>query len=205
MKHLKHYSIFWVILLGAACSSSDKPAGDPEQWTEDQVDAWFEGKEWLGETSMQPDPHINKREFAIQYHGNKKRWDAAFAFLRKGDFSGVTVGDHPLDGKDAFARVAEYNSKNPEDAFYESHKNYADIHFLISGEEYIGQTDLSGATVRTPYDGEKDIEFYDASDNQKFLAKPGTFFIFFPGEGHRPSIKVGDNIPVKKVVIKVRS
>ncbi|MEX2233888.1 MAG: YhcH/YjgK/YiaL family protein [Cyclobacteriaceae bacterium] len=204
MKHL-HYSIFLLIALCTGCSSTEKRGEDPEQWTEDQVDEWFEEKEWLGESRMQPDPHINKRTLAIQYLKNKKRWDAAFDFIRKEDFAGLTVGDHPLDGKDAFARVSEYNSKNPEAAFHEAHRDYTDIHFLISGEEYIGQSSLSVATVRTLYDGTKDIEFYDAADDQKFLAKPGTFFIFFPGEGHRPGMKVGDNAKVKKVVIKVRT
>jgi YhcH/YjgK/YiaL family protein len=36
------------------------------------------------------------------------------------------------------------------------------------------------------------------------LLKPGTFFIFFAGEAHRPGAKVDETVPVKKMVIKVR-
>jgi YhcH/YjgK/YiaL family protein len=199
-------NLLYVLLLvtGAACAPSQKRSEDPHSWTEDQVNEWFEEKQWLGATNMQPDPSINKRELAVQYQRHKHRWDTAFAFIRKQDFAGLTVGDHPLDGREVFVRVSEYNSKNPEDAFYEAHKDYADIHFLVSGEERIGVADLSAATVRTPYDEEKDIEFYEPVAGKEFLAKPGTFFIFFPGEGHRPGMKVENNAPVKKIVIKVK-
>jgi YhcH/YjgK/YiaL family protein len=202
MKHL--YCAFFLVLAGA-CDSSDKRSEDPDTWTEDQVNQWFEEREWLGETKLQPDPSINKRELAIQYYRHKDRWDTAFAFIQKQEFAQLKPGDHPLDGKDAFVRVSEYNSKDPEDAFYEAHKNYADIHLLISGEEYIGRCDLSVATVKTLYDEEKDIEFYEPLEGENVLARPGTFFIFFPGEGHRPGMKVGENAPVKKIVIKVRA
>lgn len=206
MKRFTYLSIiFFVFAVAAGCTSSEKHVEDPENWTEAQVNEWFEGKEWLGETQMQPDPSIDKKEFAVQYHRNKKRWDAAFAFLKKENLSAIEAGNHALDGKHVFVKVTEYDSKNPEDVFYESHKNYADIQFVISGEEYIGRTDLTETTtVKTPYNAEKDIQFYHVSNGRKLLAKPGTFFIFFPRDAHCPGIKVEDyNTPVKKMVIKV--
>jgi YhcH/YjgK/YiaL family protein len=122
--------------------------------------------------------------------------------MRKGDFS-LPVGDHSLEGQDAFVRVSEYNSKDPGEVFFEAHKNYADIQFVLSGEELIAVSDLSDATVKDAYDEDKDIAFYHA-DGRNLEAKPGRFFIFFPGEGHRPAMKAGESVPVKKMVIKVR-
>ena len=194
-----------MLLAIAACSSTERRAEDPEKWSDVQIDDWFVGKEWLGDTQMQPDSSIDKKEFAVQYHRNKKRWDAAFAFLGKENLSAIEAGNHTLDGEDVFVKVSEYHSKNPEDVFYESHKNYADIQFVVSGEEFIGTSDLAGATVRTPYNEEKDTQFYNVSNGQKLLAKPGVFFIFFPGAGHCPGMRVEDNAPVKKMVIKVRN
>ncbi len=204
MKFFSLYPVFILTILIAGCTSSQR-SEDPEQWSEDQVNDWFGGKKWLGETQMQPDSSINKRQLAIHYYKNKNRWDTAFAFMKDADFSGLPPGDHMLDGKDVFVKVSAYNSKNPEDVFYESHENYTDIQFVVSGMEYIGNSDLKGAAVKTLYNEEKDIQFYHVSNGEKLLAKPGTFFIFFPGDGHCPGMKVEDNAPVRKMVIKVRS
>ena len=140
--------------------TSDQRAENPENWSEDQVSEWFDQKEWLGQTELQPDPSIDKKQFAIRYHQHKDRWDKAFAFLKNEDLSAIEVGNHEIDGKDVYVIISQYNSKNSEDAQYESHKKYTDIQIVISGTEYIGLTDLSSTSVKTPYNEERDIAFY---------------------------------------------
>jgi YhcH/YjgK/YiaL family protein len=196
---------FLALTLIVACTASGRRTEDPANWSADQVTEWFDHKAWLGQTPLQPDPSIDKKEFAIQYHRNKSRWDKAFAFLQQQNLAAMPVGEHELDGKDVFVRVTEYQSKNPAEAFHETHKNYTDIHFVVSGMEYIGLAPLSAATEKTPYDAAKDIQFHHVSTSSKLMAKPGTFFIFFPGQAHCPGIKVTENALVKKMVIKVRN
>jgi biofilm protein TabA len=203
MKNLTPHSIVLILMMITSCTSTPR-SDNPADWTQAQVEEWFDSKEWLGDAPLQPDESIDKRKLAVRYHQNKKRWDAAFEFVRQRDFS-LPVGDHALDGQNAFVRVGEYNSKNSEEVFYETHAKHTDIQFLVTGEEYIGRSELTGATVKDPYDEQKDIEFYEpVPDDRKLLAKPGTFFIFFPGEAHRPGVKVDESVPVKKMVIKVR-
>src|SRR5690606_24741659 len=168
-----------LLALMASCTTTPR-SDNPEDWTESQVNDWFNSKEWLGDSQVQPDPSINKRKLAVRYHQNRQRWDAAFAFIRKGDFS-QPVGDHPLDATDAFLRVGEYNTKDPDDVFFEAHEKHSDIQFLVTGEEFIGRSDLEDATVKDPYNEEHDIEFYQPVSHERILhAKPGMFFIFFP-------------------------
>lgn len=192
------------LALATACASNGR-GEDPATWTEAQAAEWFDSHDWESATAMRPDPSINKKEFAVQYHVHQARWDSAFAFMRRGNFSALPPGNIPLVGDDAFVKVSEYTTKNSEDAFYEEHRNYADIHFVVSGEEKIGAGDVSGAKVRTPYDAEKDILFYEGVDGREMIARPGTFYIFFPGEGHRPGVRTGERALVKKIVVKVRS
>lgn len=178
---------------------------NPEKWTDSQISAWFNQKEWLGKTELTVDPSINRKEFAIRYFKNKEHWDVALKFLKQEDLSKISVGTHELDHLDVFVKVTEYYSKNPEKVLFEAHRNYSDIQYVISGAENIQLAKSESATLKVPYDQAKDIEFYQAKVNQNLLAKPGTCFIIFPNELHRPSIMVKDSVWVKKIVIKVKN
>lgn len=193
--------IFFLIM---GCSSN-KQMEDTAQWSDEQATEWFDKKEWLPKHDFQPDASIDRKDFAVRYHRNPERWEKAFEYLTKQDLAATTPGTYEIDGKDVYAIVQEYNSKNPEDAFYESHKVYTDLQYIISGEEQIGLTDLSTTSVKTPYDENKDIAFYNSEEGRTLMAKPGTFFLFFPDDAHRPGLKVNENAPVKKLVIKVRN
>jgi YhcH/YjgK/YiaL family protein len=199
-------SVAIIIFLSAVfgCTTGQRP-GNADEWSESQASEWFDQKEWLGTSSLRPDASIDKQDFAARYHKNKSNWDKAFAFLSTTNLDSLSLGNHEIDGKNVFAIVSEYTSKNPEDAQYESHKIYTDLQSVISGEEYMGLSDLSSTTVKTPYSDEKDIAFYTTSAAKQLLAKPGTFFIFFPDDAHSPGRKVDENRVVRKIVIKVKN
>jgi YhcH/YjgK/YiaL family protein len=71
------------------------------------------------------------------------------------------------------------------------------------GKEKIGILPVEKATVKDPYNAEKDVAHY-TGEGTYYVAEPGTFFLFFPQDAHRPNIKVNDE-KVKKVVIKIRA
>lgn len=199
----KYVSIVFFIILLTGCASKQYPK-NPEDWTDIQLLEWFDKKDWLGETALQPDSSFDKKEFAIQYNRNKEWWDKAFNYLKDKDLSAISVGEYELDNQKVLVMVSEYNSKSPEDALFEAHEDYIDIHYVVSGSEYIELGDQSTAKLKKPHDKEKDIAFYEAKEKKILLAKPGIFFIIFPGELHKPGIKVEESNPVKKIVIKIR-
>jgi YhcH/YjgK/YiaL family protein len=196
--------LFVATLVTLSGCVSKKTAATPGSWTEAESARWFDRGEWLGKTRLKPHPSINKKEFAAVYHKHKDWWDTALKFLDTANIAAMPVGDHELVGKDVFVRVSEYSTKNPENAFYESHQFYSDIHEVITGTELIGTT-TEQLSVKTPYNAERDITFHNGTDQKTYVATPGTIFIFFPGEFHRPSMKVAENIPVKKAVVKIRN
>lgn len=203
---MKRYTPFlmFALYIMTSCTSSQRPE-NPEQWTDDQVAKWFDGKEWLGTAALAPDPSIDQKQFATHYYEHKDRWDKAFDFLQKTDLSSLTVGNHEIDGKDVFAIISEYNTKDPEAVNYESHEKYTDVHSMISGNEYIGSKNASASDIATPYNEERDVTLYQNEGGENLLAAPGKFFIFFPDNVHRPGLKVEESMPVKKLVIKVRN
>ena len=196
----KLISLTMIILTLASCSPKQK---NPEKWTDEDVNTWFEKQEWLNRWHAQPDESIDRRELAIYYHKNPRHWDQAFKFLKSADLKNLPIGTQELEGKHLFIAVSEYDSKDKADTRYESHRKYIDIQYAIKGEELIGITTLDKVKVEEPYNEEKDIAFYafDGGDYRK--ATPEKFLIFFPEDVHRPSIKVNENVPVKKAVVKI--
>ena len=183
------------------CNSSN----DPSTWSEDKLNKWFSDAKFLNGWQVAPDASINKREFAVAYFKNAERWDKAFAFLKNTDLKSLEVKRHEIDGDNIYALVSEYVTKNPEDAKFEAHKKYVDIQYIINGSELMSVTPAANlGEVLTPYDETKDLEFMTVTRSEDFVATPDKFFLFFPSDLHRPSVKVGDNAQVKKVDVKVK-
>jgi biofilm protein TabA len=190
-----------VLTVFSGCKSSNDPAG----WSSSEVDKWFNGHTWLNGWNVIPDASINKKELAVCYFKNKERWNKAFAFLRDSDLTKLAVKRYDIDGDNLYASVSEAMTKNEEDAKFEAHHKYIDIQHVITGAEQMSVTPLSDKKDEVvPYDPIKDVEFMTVNQTASYVATPDKFFIFFPSDIHRPSVKVGENKIVRKVVVKVR-
>ncbi|HEU5292968.1 MAG TPA: YhcH/YjgK/YiaL family protein [Cyclobacteriaceae bacterium] len=174
-----------------------------QEWTKSKASKWFKKKEYLNGLQATPHEAIDKVQFAEQYHLNKAFWDKAFAFLKETDLSALATGRHVIDGDNVFGLVSEAPSKDYDKTAYESHKNYIDLQFVISGEENMGIAPLADITLDKPYNEKNDIMFY-TGEGKIYTVPKNTFLIFFPSNAHRPNITPGGNKVVKKIVIKIR-
>ena len=172
-------------------------------WTEKSASKWCRSKEWKNGLKLQPHSSVNKLVFAEQYHQNKPAWDKAFAFLRDSDLLNLKPGKHSIDGDNVYATITEGPEKEFDQTAWESHRKYIDLQYVIKGKEKIGVAPTATAIVTKPYNETTDAANYSA-DGRYFIAEPGTFFLFFPGDAHRPNIKVDGYEVVKKIVIKIR-
>ena len=110
-----------------------------------------------------------------------------------------------LDGDELFALVQSYDSVPPADKQYESHRTYADIQYVVSGDEEIYYAPTAALRAVTIYDPQKDFILYaDPVVSTPLHLGPGSFAIFFPPDGHKPGCISGATGRVKKVVLKVR-
>lgn len=167
------------------------------------VKKWFRKKEWLGELQLQPSKTINKKEFARQYNLNKNYWDEAFTFLKEHDLQSLAVGKYPVDGDNVYATVTQNKTKDYDSTQWESHRNFVDLQYVISGEEKMGISPPTKLTVTKPYDASKDVANY-SGEGKLYTNVPGSFFLFFPSDAHRPNLTTGGNNADKKIVIKIR-
>ena len=178
---------------------------DPDGWSNEKLNNWFEKGDWLNGWDVKPDNSINRKTFAASYFKNRKRWDKTFSFLKNNDLSKLEIKKYDIDGENAYAPVSEYISKNEEDARFEVHRKYIDIQYVIKGIEQISVAPLSARNqITSAYDEAKDIEFMTVKESSAYKATPGNFFIFFPSEIHRPCVRLNENTQVKKIVVKVR-
>ncbi len=132
------------------------------------------------------------------YRGMSSKFDKAFDYLVTTDLFNLPCGKYEILGDEIFASVQEYMTK--EEGDLEAHKIYADVQFIIKGEEKIGFSKLSDVvSQKIPYNKEKDISFFNGKQSELFL-KQGDFAVFFPHDAHAPSLISEDSCYAKQVV-----
>ena len=134
-------------------------------------------------------------------------WELAFSFLE-----GLTPESeerrYDLDGDDVFAIVMSYPTKRETDAnaVLEAHRKYVDIQMALVGSERLAMYPTHSLNVKTPYNAERDVEFfmYEKPAKIQLGMFPGTFACLLPQDAHMPQLTMGDaGVEVKKVVVKI--
>ena len=195
-----HYTI---ILTTLVFLLSGNMVSAQQQWTAKTAKKWVKDKEWADGSTLKVHPSVDNVEFAKQYHINKAWWDKAFAFLNDKKLDTLPAGKYVIDGNNVYATITNAPSKEFDKSAWESHRNYIDLQYVIKGKEKIGVSPIALATLIKPYDETRDAANYNA-DGKYHIATPDVFFLFFPGDAHRPNIKVEGYDTVKKLVIKVK-
>jgi biofilm protein TabA len=177
-----------------------------EKLTPSKAAKWFSAREWARGLKLEAHKSTDALEFSFQYAKNRECWDKAFAYLRETDLENIPPGKYKIDGDRVYASFAEGPTKELENTRWEAHLKYIDIQYVVKGREKIGVAPLSKAVITEPFNAEKDIGFYEVPepDCKYYVAEPGTFFIFFPQDAHRPCIKIKGSDSDKKIVIKIK-
>lgn len=196
--------IIALVFLMTACNNNK--SNTPEEWSEEDLSQWYSAGEWQHEFEANPDESTNQREMAIRYHRNPERWEQAFNWLAEQDLENLDTGRYELDGDDLFVTITEYTPKPIEEAQFEAHRAYADIQYVASGQEQISVAPIDEVVITEPYNEEDDVMFLTTPQSDSYIATSDRFFIFFPSDAHRPSVRVNefDSSMVRKVVVKVK-
>ena len=122
-------------------------------------------------------------------------------FLQTGNVRELMPSRIELDGDKVFAMIQHYDTKPKDQGFWEAHRKYIDIQYVVEGQELMGYAGFSHLQAGE-YDAEKDFILLKGEGSFVFM-KAGTFVILAPQDAHMPQIAVDTPQPVKKVVIKV--
>lgn len=200
---------FYILIIMTALISGlsgCNESSDPSQWSDKKIDEWFSKTAWYADWQVVPDGSVNKKEMAMAWYKNKERWEKAFSFLKETRLDTLETRRYDIDGDNLYALVSEYQTKDENTAKFEAHKKYADIQYVAKGSEVIQITPIAMRdTVTQEYDPTRDIEFFTVKEHKSYNADPGRFFVFFPGDAHKPGLKAGSEpAPVRKIVLKLR-
>ncbi|MDE7205566.1 MAG: YhcH/YjgK/YiaL family protein [Lachnospiraceae bacterium] len=136
------------------------------------------------------------------YRGIGEYLDKAVDYLCTHPLDGLEAGHYEIDGNMVYMNVFDYETIPEKGAFFEAHKNYADIHMTVTGEEVVGVSDLSRVSVKT-FDEEKDLMEVEGAIEHYIKLVPGKALITLPEDAHMVKLAAGNPSAVKKAVIKV--
>lgn len=123
----------------------------------------------------------------------EERVNAALAYLMKLEIKDIGV-KHKVN-ENFFYYVQSDASKPPTDCKLKSHRQYVDIHILVSGKEIMDFVDVSRLTVKEAYSAEKDIIFWNIPDRMvRTTLRAGDYVILYPENAYRDIVCDEDNV-----------
>ncbi len=146
---------------------------------------------------------------------NTAHFEAAFAYLEEVFKTGSPAHQRILAieaGKSgrvelaggAFALEQAYLTKKRSEGFFESHRAYIDVQVIVSGEELLEVADVAKLSLGEDLTPGKDLIKYRMFEAASVLRLgAGEAAVFFPVDGHMPSIAIAAPVLVHKSVIKV--
>lgn len=144
-----------------------------------------------------------KREMLHRYLGQSPALDTAIRYLQTADLSQLRKGRNEIDGDNVFVNRFDYQTMPQEQAIWEGHIRYADIHVLLSGFEKIGVSNVSmlTETVRKP---EEDFVGFEGAVQSWFPMTTQDILIVYPEDIHMVKVLDGESTLVEKACFKVR-
>ena len=145
-----------------------------------------------------------KRKHLNRYLGLSPELDTSIRFLQTADLRSLVKGRNEIDGDNVFVNRFDYQTMPQEQAIWEGHIQYADIHVLLSGNEKIGVTNVNllTETVRKP---EEDFVGFTGEVMSWFPMTTEDILIVYPEDIHMVKVMDGDSVTVEKACFKVKA
>ena len=115
------------------------------------------------------------------------------------------VGKNVIEGDEVFLNLFTYETKCRCKAIAEAHRMYADVMYVVEGEETVYVKDTANLTITKEYEEDGDYLLGNLDDDASAIRLyPGMFLVLFPEDAHAPGCDTDKTHNVKKIVGKVR-
>lgn len=138
-----------------------------------------------------------------KYDLTAPKFQTAFAFLKRADLADLAEGWYELD-YGVRASVQRYTTFPAAELDFETHIDYFDVQYMVSGQEIIGLVNADGLMTKIPYDKANDIQFYqEPAFSGAVFMRTGDYIVLAPEDAHKPRCAAGAPMAVNKIVVKV--
>lgn len=120
--------------------------------------------------------------------------------------SALEDGIHPLG--EAHVTVTSRVTRLRNEARYETHRQFCDVHLVLAGREGFLYTPEANLMPDGDFDETADIGFLqprapEPAEAARLILTPGMFILIFPGEAHMPALAVDEHVePLRKCIAK---
>ena len=143
-----------------------------------------------------------------RYKALDKKIYEALKFLRENkNNKSLENGKYEIIPEEVVAYVIEKDTIPEKDIKMEIHKEFMDIHFVLSGIEEIGisEENIDLNIYDSEYNKENDILFLDIQETQYLKVKEQEFYAVWPYELHKPLAASNfKSNKVKKIICKIK-
>ena len=144
-----------------------------------------------------------KRTDLRRYLGQSSSLDAVIHHLLEADLTQLHKGRNEIDGDQAFVNRFDYQTMPQEQAIWEGHAAYGDLHVLLSGQEKIGVTNVS-ALKQTVQKLEEDFLGYEGDVAVWLPMTTEDILIVYPEDAHMVKVQNGESCLVEKACYKFK-
>ena len=147
---------------------------------------------------------VGKLKDLKRYKGIHPNIDEAIDYVLNNDLKALPKGKTVVS-ENVYINRDTYVAKPLEDCFFENHEHYLDLQIVLEGKELFGYTDISNPSLKvtTPYNTEKDVTKYSATEDTIYITLEEGFALVFNEDIHLAKAKVNDEL-VEKAVVKIK-
>lgn len=138
-----------------------------------------------------------------RYLGLNKNLDSVIRYARTCDLSQLHLGRNEIDGHDSYVNVLSYETVPPEEAIWEGHNVYGDMHIMVHGHEIIGVTNVTELTMTVQKEEEDFIGFEGPVRLWAPMAEDSVLIVF-PEDAHMVKVVQEKVSNVRKAVFKFK-
>ena len=146
---------------------------------------------------------LAKNNKARDYLGLDKNLDLALEHITA-EFL-ASLGEERVDilPGEVWCTKFSYETVADEEAFFEAHEKFLDIHMMLDGSERV---EIASPEALEQFQAvpENDFYAYRGEGRHSLILSPGDFLVVFPDDAHKIKMHCGQPRRVTKAVFKVK-
>lgn len=127
-----------------------------------------------------------------------------FEYIKENHLEDFENGSYSIEDDIIFFNVVEYMTKTDKsEGFWEAHRRYIDLHYILRGSEKINLNFIS-KLKQGDFAEEDDFLPLEGEAAASVILTSGDFLICYPEDAHMTALSTTQSAPIKKAIFKIR-